>query len=143
MTTAVFDSKRDKELIAKGTHFWCESCLVARLLSKQSPDPRYCKSCYIFLKAEASLLTATRRPGWIPKKQCPISGGVDNTTPPVKSHSSASQGHSRKKRLPRKRILEMFTAGLSPQIIAGRLKAEYRIEVSNKDIRHYLKEQGK
>jgi len=139
----IFDSKRDNELIKAGTHFWCQTCVVARPLKEQSPDPRYCKSCYVFLKAEASLITSTKRPGWIPKKQSPVSGGVDSTLPPVKSRPDASQGHPKIKRLPRKRILEMANAGISPRIIAGRLKAGYRIKVSGKDISHYLKEQGK
>jgi len=123
----IFDTKRDNELIKAGTHFWCQTCVVARPLKDRSPDPRYCKSCYVFLKAEASLITSTKRPGWIPKKQSPVSGGVDSTLPPIKSHSRASQGHPKIKRLPRKRILEMAVAGMSARIIAGRLKAEYRI----------------
>lgn len=138
MTTAIFDIKRDNDLIKAGTHFWCQACIVARPLKEQSPDPRYCKSCYVFLKAEASLLPTNNRPGWIPKKQCPVSGGVDSTAIPIKSHSRASQGHPKKKRLPRKRILEMANAGISPRIIAGRLKAEYKIDISSKSIQELV-----
>jgi len=136
MTTAIFDIKRDNELIKAGTHFWCQTCVVARPLKEQSPDPRYCKSCYVFLKAESSFLPATRHPGWIPKKQSPVSGGVDSTLTPIKSHSRASQG--KKKRLPRKKILEMAAAGISPRIIVGRLKAEYRMDVPRKTIQELI-----
>lgn len=78
----LFDTKRDNQLIITGSHFWCETCFVARPLDDQSSDPRYCQGCYDFLLKEAEVLResgSTRHPGWIPKKpqraqenQCPI-----------------------------------------------------------------------
>jgi len=61
-----FNIKQDNELIATSTHFWCQACVVARLLVEQSPDPRYCWGCYEVLKIEAEM-QRTRRAAWIPK----------------------------------------------------------------------------
>lgn len=94
----VFNAKRDSELIAAGTHFWCQSCLVAKPLSKKSPDPRYCQSCYAFLLREAE--TQGIRAGWVPKskkkatkespaplgskaKQAIPPSSIETTTPPA------------------------------------------------------------
>jgi hypothetical protein len=63
-----FDCKQDNELIATGTHFWCQTCLIARPIDDQSPDSRYCQSCYEFLLKEAEMLPGNKRPAWIPKK---------------------------------------------------------------------------
>ena len=65
-----FDVKRDNELIAAGTHFWCESCLTARSVNEGSPDLRYCQSCYDFLMVEAEIkgLTGIIKPSWVPRK---------------------------------------------------------------------------
>ncbi len=60
MTENYFDIKRDNELIAAGTHFWCDACVVAQPLVEQSSDPRYCQSCYEVLKVEAEM-QPTRR----------------------------------------------------------------------------------
>ena len=92
----VFDSKRDKELIAAGTHFWCEGCLIARPLDTRSPDPRYCQGCYDFLSEEASHLS--RKPSWTPKaqnkaqSQCPTAYHGAPATPPPESYLGAAGG---------------------------------------------------
>jgi len=67
MTTAtkIFDAKRDAELVAAGTHFWCQGCFLARPLSEQSPDPRYCQGCHDFLLEEAEMQNT--RKAWMPK----------------------------------------------------------------------------
>lgn len=44
------------ELIASGTHFWCETHLSAIPVEKSSPDRRYCQDCYLFLVGEAKIL---------------------------------------------------------------------------------------
>ena len=67
MTEGYFSIKRDNELIAAGTHFWCQACVVARPLVEQSPDPRYCLSCYEVLKTEAGLLAGRKKPTWVPR----------------------------------------------------------------------------
>jgi len=61
-----FSIKRDDELIAAGGFFWCEACVVARPMVEQSPDPRYCLSCFDVLKVEVEM-QPTRRAAWIPK----------------------------------------------------------------------------
>ena len=61
-----FDTKRDIEIINVGG-FFCEACVVGKPVVEQSPDPRYCQGCYDFLKAEAEMLPATKRPAWRPK----------------------------------------------------------------------------
>jgi len=66
MTEGYFSIKRDNELIAGGTHFWCQACVVARPLVEQSSDPRYCQRCYEVLKVEAEM-QPTRRAAWMPK----------------------------------------------------------------------------
>ena len=67
MLVRVFDSKRDKELIAAGTHFWCQGCLIAHPLDARSPDPRYCQGCHDFLLKEAEMSHPSRRPSWMPR----------------------------------------------------------------------------
>ena len=61
-----FNIKRENELIDAGSHFWCEACVVARPLVEQSPDPRYCQSCFDVLKLEAEM-QPTRRAAWMQK----------------------------------------------------------------------------
>lgn len=56
-----FDMRRDKDLIAAGTHFWCKVCCVARPFREKSPDPKYCRPCYNIIQAEVPL--AGRRKG--------------------------------------------------------------------------------
>jgi len=65
-----FDSRRDGILIAAGTHFFCGGHLSAVPIEDSSPDPRYCRSCYIFLLIEARALPPkARKPDWIPIKE--------------------------------------------------------------------------
>lgn len=60
-----FDIKRDNQLIANGSHFWCTTCLMARPLDDLSPDPRYCQGCYDFLLKEVEMLNSGKRLQWI------------------------------------------------------------------------------
>lgn len=63
-----FSIKQDNELTAKGSHFWCKACVVARPISEQSPDPCYCRQCFKLLTFEASLLRGhDNKSAWIPK----------------------------------------------------------------------------
>lgn len=48
--TATFDIKKDIEIVNAGG-FFCQGCIVGRPASEQSPDPRYCKSCYEIIRA--------------------------------------------------------------------------------------------
>ena len=63
---AEFNIERDNMLIAKGSHFWCEACLVAVPLDDQSKDPRYCQGCFEVLTQEAEM-QPSRRVAWMPK----------------------------------------------------------------------------
>ena len=59
-----FDIKRDVEVVNAGG-FFCQACLVGRIV--QSPDPRYCKKCYKFLREERKLSGSIKPPRWSPK----------------------------------------------------------------------------
>jgi cytochrome c5 len=65
VATKIFDAKRDRELIAAGTHFWCEGCITAQPKDDQSRDSRYCQSCCDFLRGEAK--TSNSRAKWVPE----------------------------------------------------------------------------
>lgn len=159
-----FNIKRDKELIAADTHFWCETCLVARPLAEQSPDPRYCKSCYVFLLKEAELLTGhSKKASWIPKPQkeatqkvAPISqygGGIMSTVKGKKIEvdkiqpSVAIETHARRlsnkrgrkpKELPEDLIVELAGKGMGSKAIASNLRADHNITISYKTIQRIL-----
>ena len=47
-----FDIVRDNAQIASGTHFWCHSHLSAVPLIEQSPNPRYCLTCFENIRGE-------------------------------------------------------------------------------------------
>lgn len=46
-------------------HFFCQACLESQAPKRQSSDPRYCNSCFSFLKIET--LRYTNRPPWAPR----------------------------------------------------------------------------
>lgn len=67
-----FDIRRDNELIAAGTHFWCLGHLTAVPVDDRSADPRYCQGCYDFLDNEIRQLREngfTKHPAWVPKPE--------------------------------------------------------------------------
>lgn len=41
-----FDIEKDKALIDKGSHFFCQGHLAAVVIEQQSRDPKYCFDCY-------------------------------------------------------------------------------------------------
>ena len=65
MTEGYFSIKRDNDLIAAGTHSWCQACVVAQPLVEQSGDPRYCQGCFKVLEAEAEVFTGRKKPTWV------------------------------------------------------------------------------
>lgn len=70
MSDKVFDTARDKDLIAAGTHFYCQGHMTARPLAERSSDERYCQACFDCLTNEARLMKEQgirRSPDWIPK----------------------------------------------------------------------------
>jgi hypothetical protein len=152
-----FDIKRDNELIAAGTHFWCEACLVARPLDDRSPDERYCQDCYDFLRKEAEMLTGhIKKPTWIPckngqKNQPHVStygGGnmstlgeeiieVDIIQPSVAKVTRGKRG-PKPKVLPNELIKQWAGEGMGSKAIASKLNNELDIEVSYKTIQRVL-----
>jgi len=72
-------------LIAAGSHFWCDACVVARPQVEQSPDPRYCRGCYEILKTEAEM-QSTKKAAWMPKD------GSRKTAPKATQATPAMQG---------------------------------------------------
>jgi hypothetical protein len=152
--------KRDNQLIAAGTHFWCEACLVARPLDDRSPDPRYCQGCYEFLLKEAKMLKEAgswRRPDWIPKPKtsskkvgyAPTPAPrnmstlnedkikVDIIQPPVVKVTRGKRGPKHKV-LPDDLIKQWAGEGMGSKAIATKLKAKHSIEVSYKTIQRVL-----
>jgi hypothetical protein len=158
-----FNIKRDNELIAAGTHFWCEACLVARPLDNQSLDPRYCMSCYDFLNKEAEMLKETgtwRRPGWIAAdcSNAKIGAKKDEDTPtPIPRNMSTLKDEKstvdiirprmgkrgpKKKELPYDEIEQLYQDGMGAKAIATQLKRKRGIKVSYKTIQRLLAERN-
>ena len=72
-----FDRTEENELIATGAYFWCSGHLSVCPVTERSPDPRYCRGCYDFLKEEAKLLRS-RVSAWVPRD----GGTVQDATQP-------------------------------------------------------------
>lgn len=70
MNNDIFNTARDKEQIANGTHFFCQTHQTAMPIEEISYDTRYCKSCYEFLLDESNQLQQDshkkHKPNWIP-----------------------------------------------------------------------------
>jgi len=154
-----FNIKRDNELIAAGTHFWCEACVVARPLGNQSPDPRYCLHCYEVLVKEAAMLKdagSWRRPGWLPVTCSNAKRGAKktgDTQSPIPRNMSTLKDEiitvdiirprigkrgPRKMELPDYKIKQLHNNGMGAKAIATQLKREHGIEVSYKTIQRVL-----
>ena len=152
-----FDVKRDNELIAAGTHFWCEACLAARPLDDRSPDVRYCQGCYDFLLKEAAMLTGhIKKPTWMPCKNgqqnqphvSPYGGGIMSTLGEEKIEvdiiqpSVAKVTHGKRgpkpKVLPHDLIKKWAGEGMGSKAIASKLKTDHSITVSYKTIQRIL-----
>lgn len=142
-----FDIKRDNELINSGTHFWCETCLVAWPKDDQSPDPRYCLVCYDFLLKEVEMITSHAQKGaWIPRRTAiKAVGAVDSKEkglPPIPRGGGGIM--SQKKRGPKHQALpgdlikQMAAGDLSSRTIAARLEEEHGFKVSYKTIQRVL-----
>jgi hypothetical protein len=153
-----FDTKRDNQLIADGSHFWCTVCLIAQPLDDQNPDPRYCQGCYDFLLKEAELLPPKRgRPDWVPKareigkKPAPVSGYPPQIMQPIKGKKSevciippsvsarpiVKRG-PKHKALPVELITQWAGEGMGLKAIAAKLKAEQGIKVHYSTISRIL-----
>lgn len=141
----LFNANRDSELIAAGTHFWCEGCLVARPIDDQSSDPRYCQLCHDFLGKEAQLLTGWRRPEWIPKpsqKQtlCAKNSedkkrSIPNHTPEILAHTGSQSVKSQARADTRGRpLLDLPVRQIKRWQEKGHNAAEIRQRLTDKGI---------
>jgi len=154
-----FDIKRDNAIINAGG-FSCQACLVGTPAAEQSPDPRYCQTCYDILFKEAGMLSGGKRPAWIPKPQKPEKAGkkqyripqhgdgimstleskkfeVDIIHPPDATRTSVKRGPKHRP-LPEGLINLLAGEGLGSKAIAARLKTEFGITVSYKTIQRVL-----
>lgn len=152
--------KRDNELIAAGSHFWCNTHLTAVPLDDQSPDPRYCQGCCEFLLKEAkSLPSHGKKTDWIPVLPKELAGGkaphvphygggimstvkgekseVDIIQPTVPITSIGKRG-PKFTELPDDLIRQWGGQGMGSKAIAARLKGEHGIEISYKTIQRRL-----
>jgi len=150
----LFDSKRDRELIAAGGFFWCEACLVARPVSEQSLDPRYCQGCWEFLEEEKRIrgflrerdhgltleplpdASATR--DIIEEKPVEVSLGVSVIMSTQKSEIVKGKRGPKFTELPDDLIRELAGQGISAKVIADKLAEEYQIFISYKTVRRRL-----
>jgi hypothetical protein len=159
MREGYFSSARDRAIIEVGG-FFCEACLVGKPMDDVSPDPRYCRGCYDFLKAEADQLPATKRPRWIPKgrgksgeKAIPVPDDADvimHTTKTEKIHSMHNwrpgppekpvfvRGRKDRADIPQDVIVQWASEGMGSKAITARLKREYGIEVNQSSIHRRL-----
>jgi len=157
-----FDVKRDNALIAAGTHFWCETCIVARPIETRSPDYRYCQGCYEFLLKEAQMDTSRGGGNWKPAVTLPdketsplkaaeVSGHppqimstveskkieVDIIQPSVSKVTRGKRG-PKHKALPRELIKQWAGEGMGSKAIASKLRADHNVTVSYKTIQRIL-----
>lgn len=153
MGKGYFDIKRDIE-IEKAGGFFCEACLVGKPMDDQSPDPRYCLSCYELLIKEAELDSSRRKKDWYPKKPAkevahiPMDvrrnmstinaqkTEVDIITPAVATRPITKRG-PKFTELPDDLISQWVGEGLGSKAIAARLR-DKGIEISYKTVQRRL-----
>jgi hypothetical protein len=158
VTANYFDIKQDKQFPC-----FCQACLVDKTASELSPDPRYCQGCYEFLKAEAEMLPATKRPSWRPKTQqkgqekaIPVSQDVVSNMATVKDKKSKvaiihptdatrtlPKRGPKHKALPVELITQWASEGMGYKRIAARLKVEHGIEVGFRTVARVVKGERK
>ena len=155
-----FSSKRDIDIVNSGG-FFCEACLIGKPKHEQSPDYRYCQSCYDVLLKEADCLSNAKRPKWIPKPQVDEMTGkkvipvpldvvlnmatvkdkkteVAIITPVTPIRPSGKRG-PKHKALPIKLIAQWASEGMGYKRIATRLKDEHGIEVGFRTVARVVK----
>ncbi len=147
----------DLEIIRAGG-FFCQTCIVAKPASEQSPDERYCQGCYALLLKEAEMLSPGKRPAWIPHKgeighqksiqvsedmvlnMSTLSGRkieVDIIQPSVAKVTRGKRG-PKHKALPHELIKQWASEGMGSKAITSKLKEELGIKVSYKTIQRVL-----
>ncbi len=89
----MFSATNDRQ-ITEGGGFWCHACLDDKPVIEQSPDPRYCHSCFDLLLQEAELLGHSKRPSWTPGAlQDPVNKNIESQNTGEKSaHVSQDVG---------------------------------------------------
>ena len=152
---AYFDINFDNS-IANDGGFFCEACLMGRSAGEQSPDPRYCRSCYEFLCKEVGMDTRKRGVDWHPRAKrtlitaAPVpedlrrimsTVGDQNfevciSRPGVGQIMPGKRG-PKHRHLPEAKIKELALEGLGAKAIASKLHSD-GIEVSYKTVQRIL-----
>jgi len=165
MSENYFDIKCDLEIVRTGGFFCC-ACVVGKPAEEQSPDPRYCYTCYKLLLKEAEMDTRRQGNAWKPinpapkpirvgKKTAQVSRDmrtimsplenekteVDIIQPPTLSgvvmRTGAKSG-PKHKQLPQELIIEWASEGMGSKAITTKLKGEHGIHISYKTIQRVL-----
>jgi hypothetical protein len=144
-TSKVFDIKRDNELIAVGSHFWCEGHMTARPIDDQSPDPRYCLVCYDFLLQEAKIVIGHKKAAWAPRKNATqrirADANQEIDTSPMSSPRGGIMSHKRGPKhrvLPEDLIKKLAAANMGSRPIAAHLESECGLKISYKTVQRIL-----
>jgi len=149
-----FDVKQDIQIINAGG-FFCQACLVGKPAQEQSPDPRYCQGCYVFLLKEAATESSRRFADWKPRKSPKEAAQVSqdmrtimSTLDYQKSQVDIIQSSvgkvTRAKRGPKHRdlpgdlIRRLAAESMGSKAIATKLRKEQGIPVSYKTIQRVL-----
>lgn len=137
-----FDIKRDNQLIAAGTHFWCDGCLYSRPLKSRSVDPRYCMDCFSLLLHEASIIEERngKTAAWFPvaksvtKVEIPNIPHAEIMQPVISQNSTVciinpltpetTHRGPKHKNLPMKLIKKLSGEGMGVKAIAKQLKEQ-------------------
>ena len=147
------------ELEKAGTHFFCHACLGHKPFDDRSPDERYCQSCHDFLLEEASLLSVSKRPAWIPrsrkiddKKTIPVpqdtvlimhtinAGEIPSVhnSPAARPITPSSKRGPKHRDLPEDLIRQWANDGMGAKSIASRLKREQVVVVHYSTVQRIL-----
>ena len=130
--------------------FFCEACLMGKPTSEQSPDPRYCLSCFDFLLEEVERDTSRHERQWKPYTSSEDTAHIPNHVRPIMSTPNRKisevdsfrprgrPGSYKKHTLPEDTIKQLSKEGLGSKAIATRLKNENGIQVSYKTIQRVL-----
>lgn len=146
MTMSYFDIENDKAIINDGG-FFCQACLIGKTQMENSPDPRYCLTCYDFLLKEADMDTSRRNSDWKPiispedtahipdhvRGIMSISNDQEismDIIQPEGSKTTRKERGSKKRELPEQYIKRLFEQGLGSRAIATRLNKEQGIDGS-------------
>jgi len=131
-----FDVARDRELVAAGTHFWCDTCLVACPNSEASPRAGRCLSCYGSLHREAAITPSPVKPTWDIITP-------DQSTVPAQAQVTTGKRGPRHHALPEELIRQLATEKKSSRKIADEVRLRTKTTVSYRTVQRILSGQRK